>query len=86
MLSQLAIIRRLGIAIIYVLNAIKSIINGSDMLQLTMTRPRKNIDFLMRTVQKAFCDVSVVISGNKPQMESAIFKLSYYLIKVNNKK
>ena len=54
------------------------------MLQLTMTKPRKSIDFLTRTVQKAFRDVSVVISGNKPQTESAIFKLNYLLIQANN--
>ena len=56
------------------------------MLQLTVTKPRKTIDFLTRTVQKAFRDVSVVISGNKPQMEGAIFKLNYLLIQANNLK
>ena len=49
-----------------------------------MTKPRKTIDFLTRTVQKAFRDVSVVISGNKLQTESAIFKLNYLLIQANN--
>ena len=49
-----------------------------------MTKPRKTIDFLTCTVQKAFRDVSVVISGNKPQTESAIFKLNYLLIQANN--
>ena len=56
------------------------------MLQLTVTKPRKTIDFLTRTVQKAFRDVSVVISGNKPQTESAIFNLNYLLIQANNLK
>ena len=55
------------------------------MLQLTMTKPRKTIDFLTDTVQKAFCDISVFISGNKPQTKSATFKLNYYLIQANNK-
>ena len=56
------------------------------MLQLTMTKPRKTIDFLTHTVQKAFCDISVFISGNKPQTMSGTFKLNYYLIQANNKK
>ena len=56
------------------------------MLQLTMTKPAKTIDFLTRVIQKAFCDVSVVTSGNKPQMKSAIFKFNYYLIQANNEK
>ena len=45
------------------------------MLQLTMTKPGKTIDFLMRAIQKAFRDVSVVTFGNKPQTQNAIFKL-----------
>ena len=49
-----------------------------------MTKLRKTTDFLTRTVQKAFRDISMVISGNKLQTESAIFKLSYLLIQVNN--
>ena len=53
------------------------------MLQLTMTKPKKFIDFLKHTVQKAFCDVSVVIFRIKPQTKSTIFKLNYY---ANNKK
>ena len=56
------------------------------MLQLTMTKPRKTIDFFTCTVQEAFHDISVVISRNKPQTKSAIFKLNYYLIQANNKK
>ena len=56
------------------------------MLQLTMTKPGKTIDFLTRAIQKAFCDVSVVTSGNKPQTKSAIFKFNYYLIQANNEK
>ena len=56
------------------------------MLQLPMTKLRKTIDFLTCTVQKAFRDISVVIARNKPQTESAIFKLNYYLIQANNKK
>ena len=51
-----------------------------------MTKPGKTIYFLMRTLQKAFRDVSVVTSGNKPQTKSAIFKFNYYLIQANNEK
>ena len=41
------------------------------MLQLTMTKPRKTVDFFTHIVQNAFRDVSVVISGNKLQTKSA---------------
>ena len=51
-----------------------------------MTKPGKTIDFLTRAIQKAFRDVSVVTSGNKPQTKSAIFKFNYYLIQANNEK
>ena len=51
-----------------------------------MTKPGKTIDFLTRAIQKAFHDVSVVTSGNKPQTKSAIFKFNYYLIQANNEK
>ena len=51
-----------------------------------MTKPDKTIDFLTRAIQKAFRDVSVVTSGNKPQTKSAIFKFNYYLIQANNEK
>ena len=56
------------------------------MLQLTMTKPGKTIDFFTRAIQKAFRDVSVVTSGNEPQTKSAIFKFNYYLIQANNEK
>ena len=51
-----------------------------------MTKPGKIIDFLTCAIQKAFRDVSVVTSGNKPQMQGAIFKFNYYLIQANNEK
>ena len=56
------------------------------MLQLNVKKPGKTIDFLTRTIQKAFRDVSMVTSGNKPQTTSAIFKFNYYLIQANNEK
>ena len=56
------------------------------MLQLIITKPGKTTGFLTRAIQKAFRDVSVVTSGNKPQTKSAIFKLNYYLIQANNEK
>ena len=55
------------------------------MLQFTMTM-EKTTDFPMHTVHKAFHDVSVVTSENKPQTRSAIFKFNYYLIQSNNEK
>ena len=51
-----------------------------------MTKLGKTIDFLTRAIQKAFHDVSVVTSGNKPQTQGAIFKFNYYLIQANNEK
>ena len=45
-------------------------------------KTEKTIDFLMRTIQKAFHDVSVVTSGNKMQMKSTIFKS----VQANNEK
>ena len=56
------------------------------MLQLIITKPSKTTGFLTCAIQKAFRDISVVTSGNKPQMKSAIFKLNYYLIQANNEK
>ena len=51
-----------------------------------MMKPRKIMDFLTCTVQEGFRDVSVVISGNKPQMESAIIKSTMVaVIKILNK-
>ena len=61
-------------------------VKGLNVLQLNMTKPGKTIDFLTRALQKAFRDVSVVTSGNKPQTKSTIFKLNYYLIQANNEK
>ena len=51
-----------------------------------MTKPGKTIDFLTRAIQNAFCDISVITSGNKPQTKSAIFKFNYYLIQASNEK
>ena len=55
------------------------------MLQLTMTKPGKTTDFIMRTIQKAFRDVSVVTSRNKLHTKSAIFQVQL-LLKANNEK
>ena len=65
---------------------LKRIINGLNVLQLTMTKLGKTINFLTQTIQKAFCDVSVGTSENKPQMQCAIFKFNHYLIQANNEK
>ena len=46
-------------------------------------KTRQTIDFLTCAIQKAFCDISVVTSGNKLQTKSAIFKC---LIQANNER